>query len=214
LTGGPLAYSTDVELGVEVDNDTWEVMLPAIRAHFDDPGTVQSREGIFEWTKGGLDFSKKAQVSIRKANGSSKLSVFWSEKASAIPFFVPTILSAVLTPAILFEELGLGWIGVPIYLAVVATFFLLSRFGVITAKKHHVRKIDGLARELTRIALQGETESRAKLPAEHTREGDSARDVEDAAPPVGDSRRVNLPDIAEAEGEDDEFGSRRERDRS
>jgi len=114
LAGSTLSYSTDIDLGVEVDNDTWEMMLSAIRTHFDDPGTVQSREGILEWTKGGMDFSKKAQVSIRKTNGGSRLSIFWSEKASAIAFFVPTILSAVLSPAILFEELALGWIGLPI----------------------------------------------------------------------------------------------------
>jgi hypothetical protein len=208
LFGGPLAYSTDIDLGVEVDNETWEMMLSTIRAHFDDPGAVQSREGILEWTKGGMDFSKKAQVSIRKRNGGSRLSIFWSEKASAIPFFIPTMLSVILSLPILFEELELGLIGIPIYVAIVATFFTLSRLGVITAKKHHVKKIDGLGQELARIALERELSAPAAQRI--------AKPAGVSATSRGDARaaRLEIPESEDTDSESNPSDSPRERDRS
>ena len=205
--GGPLSHATETELNVEIDQDTWESMLPIIRAHFKDPGIVQTRPGAFEWTgSGGWESSGKAHVSLQKTNGGSRLHIFWSEVTSAVPFFIPTILALVLSPAILFEELAMGLEGIPIWAALVATIFFISRFGVMSMKKRHVQKLDMLGQELTQIALQSSLSKQSE--SDRTR---VERAQQNSSAQKGAS--IDLPDD-EFEDRTDTGGSRRDRETS
>lgn len=180
IFGGPLSHSMELDLDVEIDQDTWEQMLPAIRSYFKDPGIVQTRKGVFEWTCAGSFFTNKAHVSIHTVNGGSRLHIFWSELTSAIPFFIPTYLSLLLSPAILFESLGLGFEGVPIWAFIVASFFLLSRFGVSSMKKRHVQKLEVFGKELTQIALLKKPEQHSdieSIPTEATQKVGPSIDI-------------------------------------
>ena len=154
LFGGPLAYSTDVDLDIDVDEEAWESMLPAIRNTFHDPGTVSVRDGTFEWTGTGGEGNKKAHVHIRKTPSGTRLHVFWSQLPMAIPFFIPTLMALFVSLPIVFEELHLGFAGIPVVALVVAAMFMLSRFGVTTMRKRYIGKIDRLSKDLSMIAYE------------------------------------------------------------
>jgi len=147
----PLAYTVDTELGVPVDAEAWESMLPLIRETFDDPGVVSSRSGVVEWTCSVAN-STKAQVYVRRTPSGSRLHVYWSNTLAAIPFYIPTFLTFILSLPILFEELELGLAGIPIMLAATAAMFFVSTFAVSRLRARQVTKVDGLVQELTRIA--------------------------------------------------------------
>ncbi len=161
LFGGPLAYATDVDLDIDVDEEAWESMLPAIRATFHDPGTVSVRDGTYEWTGTGGEGNKKAHVHIRKTASGTRLHVFWSQLPMAIPFFIPTLMATFISLPIVFEELSLGLAGIPVVAMVFAAMFMLSRFGVTTLRKHHIRKIDQLSNDLSMIAYEHATADKA-----------------------------------------------------
>ncbi|MCZ6705279.1 MAG: hypothetical protein O6942_05205 [Bacteroidetes bacterium] len=161
--GGPLSHSREIELDVEVDHDTWESMLPVIREHFKDPGIVQNRAGAFEWTRNRWDDGTKGHVSVQKIKGGSRLHVFWSETALGALLFSPTFLSLFFAPMILFKKMGLGLEGIPIWALIVATFFFLGRFGVMSIKKRNVLKIDELGKKLAQIARRGIVSEHSRL---------------------------------------------------
>ncbi len=176
LFGGPLAHVADIDLAFAISQDTWERMLPIIRAHFDDPGNVATRKGTFEWTSTGGDMNKKTHVHVRRTETGSRLHLFWSEKSSAIPFYIPTFISFVISLPILFEEFQLGLIGIPVMIAIVGAFFMLSRLGVQLTKKRNVNRLNQLGQELTRVAFEGhlQDELAEAGSAELTREADKS----------------------------------------
>ena len=208
LFGGSLSYSVDSELGVPVDDDAWESMLPRIRAAFDDPGVVSTRNGVLEWTCSGPE-TKKAQVSIRQTPAGSQLHVYWSNVTAAIPFFIPAFLAFILSFPIVFEELKLGLIGLPILLAVWAVAFFASSFAVSRVRAGKVKKIDSLVQDLTRIALESSVRDAAnETTTSPTR---ASRSVPS---PEGESRQDLLdPGLLDAPGDDVKAGggSRRTR---
>lgn len=205
LFGGPLAYSTDVDLDIDVDEEAWESMLPAIRAAFNDPGTVSVREGTFEWTGTGGD-NKKAHVHIRKTASGTRLHVFWSQMAMAIPFFVPTFVSLFISLPIVFEELHLGPAGIPVIALIVGAMFMLSRFGVTTMRKHYIRKIDRLSKDLSMVAYEHAAadkeavDSRDVLRRDSDQQHELLADEMDA--PVPDGRIAGLESIADGDTSD------------
>ena len=152
--GGPVSHSVDFEFDSEIDNETWERMLPVIRARFKDPGTVQTREGIFEWTGGTAESGGKAHVSVANAGGRSRLHVFSSFEGLAVLPYVPTILALFLVPIVLFTVMDLGWLGLPILPVLMSLIFMLSRLGVITMGRKVARDTDDLGRQLSRIVLE------------------------------------------------------------
>ena len=103
--GGPLKYSHSVDISAEVSEETWERMVARVRQHFGEPGVVSTRTGVREWTAGG---KKKAQATLFKLEGGSRLDLFWSDVTSAIPVFLPTLYAAVLSPVFIFEEAALA----------------------------------------------------------------------------------------------------------
>jgi len=160
IFGGPLNFSTEIDLRVNVSQDAWEKMLPVIRTTFDNSGVVQERKDIREWTGSGRS---RCQVSLHDGPQGSRLSVFWSDTVMAVPMFIPTILSAILSLPILFEELGFGLEGIPVYILIVSFFFMLSRFAVSAVKKNQSAKFEQLGRDLSRIALESEHEVRSPV---------------------------------------------------
>ena len=67
LFGGPMTYTTKVELDSEISDEAWEQMLTKIRAQFNDPGRVQSRQGVREVRRSGREWyylDGSPQVSI------------------------------------------------------------------------------------------------------------------------------------------------------
>jgi hypothetical protein len=164
--------------------------------------------------------SKKAHVSFQNVNGGSKMHLFWSETTSAVPFYIPTIMSLVLAPAILFEEFALGLEGIPIWAAIVATFFLISRFGVASMKKRNVRRLDTLGKELTQIALQSSLSKRAERErTDHTlapKDRSESTGLSTSSAPGGAEREqtpIELPDN-EFEASRDSNRSNPDRERS
>jgi hypothetical protein len=175
LFGGPLSFASEIDLGVPVSEETWELMLPLIRAFFNDPGIVQDRKGVREWTGNGRSGS---HISVHESPGGSRLTLFWSDPREMIPLFMPTAFAAVLSPAILFESMGMGLIGIPIYILIVSTFFMMSRFGVKAVKKRKAEKMGKLGRELASVALQQTDGQRNRAQME---EGNGAAIVGNAA---------------------------------
>jgi len=97
----------------------------------------------------------------------------------------------------------------------VATFFTLSRLGVITAKKHHVRKIDDLGRDLTRIALERSLAAGPERQPELSSRHASAREFEaPTATQESAGSRVELPDTDDSGPESESAARPRDRDRS
>lgn len=150
--GGPLTHSTDMQLDVPVDSETWESMLPAIRSSFGVAGVVSVREGTFEWTATSGENEKQAHVYVRRTPSGSRLHVFWSHELVALPFFIPTLMATILSIPILFEELHVGLLGIPLMVLIVGTAFMLGRFGVTSLGNRNIRKVDALAKDLVRIA--------------------------------------------------------------
>lgn len=155
LFGGPLTYTSYHDLGIEVDAETWEQMLPVIREQFNDPGVVSTRSGVYEWTGSSSSLeSASSHVSCKKKPGGTQLHIIWSENASAIPFFIPTLIGFILSGVFIFEEFALGFEGVPIWIGITGLLFMLCRLGVIAVKKNKVKRIKALENRISQIALQ------------------------------------------------------------
>jgi hypothetical protein len=81
--------------------------------------------------------------------------VYWSQTAMAIPFYIPVMLAFMFSIPILFQDLNLGVVGIPVMALVLGSFFMLSRFGVTSMRNRKAGKIDKLASDLSRIAYEG-----------------------------------------------------------
>ncbi|MEQ9103303.1 MAG: hypothetical protein RIE53_01250 [Rhodothermales bacterium] len=188
IFGGPLTHTSTVVIDHELSGEKWEDMLVAIRKSFGKPGIVQTRPHVYEWVTPESFSGESGHVLATVRNGKTKIQVFWSDPTSAIPFFIPTIIGAVILLPILFEELSMGFTGIPVWMAIVAINFMLSRFGVSVRGRMGIRKVERLAEELrtmgTKAASPSQTTSTA-APAEVAMTDSAFRlDVDDQTTPT------------------------------
>jgi len=165
--GGPLTHTSTVILDHELSGEKWEDMLVAIRRSFGKPGIVQTRPHVYEWVTPESRSGESGHVSATVRNGKTKIQVFWSDPTSAIPFFIPTIMGTVISLPILFDELSMGFVGIPVWIAIVASLFMLSRFGVGVRGRMGIRKVERLAEELRKMGTKAASESRMTSTAAH-----------------------------------------------
>lgn len=157
--GGPLTHTSTIVLDHEISDEAWEDMLVPIRRSYGKPGIVQTRALVHEWVTSNNRDSATGHVSATTRNGKTKIQVFWSDRTSAIPFYIPTFIGASISLPILFDELSMGITGFPVFLAIVALLFMASRLGVNVRGQKGVRKTERLAEELRAIASSRKQES-------------------------------------------------------
>lgn len=94
--GGPFSYNKQVLVESEITVGQWEEMLQTIRDFFQSSGKVTSRESVLEWSS-PWDTSNSAQVTALKNNGKTKISVNWNGPLTAIPYYIPVPLVAIVS---------------------------------------------------------------------------------------------------------------------
>lgn len=151
LLVGPTNYSNDFVLEGEVDADTWEEMLAAIRSTFKDPGIVSTREKVFEWTS--QSETEKAQVTALNAGGKTRITLFWSEPILMLPMIIPTIIGTIISLPITIEGLELtGLAAVAVVLSTLLTLLTLGGLVVNRITDRQVAKLKQLETSLDLIA--------------------------------------------------------------
>ena len=134
--GGPFSFSSQVLADGEITHSQWEEMLIFIREFFQSKGEVSTRGSVFEWSS-PWGTSNSAQVTARKDDGETKISVSWNGPLTAIPFYIPVPLVAIVS--VLFASGFLELASVPgMAFAVLATglTFLAGRW----ALRRHLKK--------------------------------------------------------------------------
>ena len=197
IWGGPFEFSRDVIFDRELGPDDWEAMLPAIRKEFGDPGVVQQRGSVFEWTCSGRK-AAATHVSMHPANGRTRLHFYWSNDAEAIPWYTIFIMGTMLSPAIIFDALSLGLIGIPILFAVVGTLFFASRYVVSIVRDRKLEKLTEMTRTIAdrlrdtnaeAVVSGGETAAAGGTEASKSTKKEPAPDIEldESEPEAGHS---------------------------
>jgi hypothetical protein len=127
IWGGPFSFNESVVLDHEISSGEWEDMLLSIRAFFKSKGDVAIRESVMEWSS-PWGTTNSAQVTARKENGTTKVSVLWNGPVTALPFYVPVPLVTIASLFIATDFLNLGPIlGLSFVLAMAGLTFLTGR---------------------------------------------------------------------------------------
>lgn len=94
--GGPFSFSSQVLADNEITDGQWEEMLISIREFFQSKGEVTSRKSVFEWSS-PWDTTNSARVTALKADGKTKIIVNWNGPLTAIPFYIPVPVAAIVS---------------------------------------------------------------------------------------------------------------------
>lgn len=164
--GGPLSLTVERTIEGEIDEAVWEQMVSEIRKTFDQSGTVSAWGRALEWTfsaSGGM----QAHATAIRRDGKTHLQVRWSEPVLFVPFFVPTLVLSLVSPAVIFEAIGLGLAeGALVWLGFVATLLTLARTGLSLTSSKKRRKVRALITRLAAIAAESPEREPAQLDAE------------------------------------------------
>lgn len=185
IFGGPLTHTSTVVIDHELTDEEWEDMLVAIRRTFGNPGLVQTRAHVYEWVIPESRKSQSGHVSATVRNGKTKIQVFWSDPTSAIPFYIPTFMGMTISLPILFDELSMGVMGIPVWIALVASLFMLSRFGVGIRGRMGVQKVERLAEELREMGRNHTV--RAQASTEEVPVSTGSIGIDEEAAPTGEA---------------------------
>ena len=150
--GGPFSFSREIEIDGEITTTEWEAMLVAIRDFFQGPGRVSTRAKVFEWTT-PMFAANDAQVTARKANGKTYISVFWNGRLNSIPFYIPVPLVAILSLLIGEGALEMSAVpGITFVLAMSSLAFLGGRWALSRFSNKRKQKLDRLMTGFEMIA--------------------------------------------------------------
>lgn len=145
--GGPLKYAKTLIVDGLMDDEIWEDLLPDIRRTFNDPGTVAIRGNTYEWTGASTGPSKNS-VSCTVRDGRTRVQIFWTNETHGLPFYIPVLVGSLIAIPIIVEEVSLGWGGLPVWMAVVAMLFLVSRTFLARYARRRRTDLDRLAGRL------------------------------------------------------------------
>ncbi len=183
--GGPFSFSREIELDGEICTTEWEAMLIAIRDFFQGPGRVSTRENIFEWTT-PMFAANEAQVTARKADGKTNISVFWNGRLNSIPFYIPVPLVAILSLLIGDGALEMSaGPGITFVLAMSSLAFLGGRWALSRFTNKRKQKLDRLMTGFEMIASKEGTKAENEEMSDTTEQGQIAEskpliDLDDA----------------------------------
>ena len=199
--GGPFSFSREIELDGEISTTEWEAMLIAIRDFFQGPGRVNTRENILEWTT-PMFAANEAQVTARKADGKTNISVFWNGRLNSIPFYIPVPLVAILS-LLIGEgalEMSVGP-GITFVLAMSSLAFLGGRWALSRFTNQRRLKLDRLMTGFEMIASKKGTKAEKEDKIDPVEQGQ----IEEKKP---------LIDLDDAITDDQAYVESRIRDRS
>ncbi|MGA7306968.1 MAG: hypothetical protein WBW88_19015, partial [Rhodothermales bacterium] len=129
----------------EITAGEWEDMLISIRKCFKSEGVVKIRDSVFEWSS-PWGATNSAHVTAVKEDGKTKISVFWNGPLTALPFYVPLPLTAILSLFLAPEFLGLSAVpGFIFVLLMMALTFMAGRW----ALTRHMDKLFAGFRQMT-----------------------------------------------------------------
>lgn len=173
--GGPATHTMDLVLPGSVSDHAWERMLDAVRQVMGQIGRVEVRGASREWILDQKD-EGTGRFSVREeTDGTSRVHLTWTAPIAAIIAYIAQgVVSLVLLPLV-FEEFALGLIpGLPVYLALVGSLFLLLRWIVSRATSRNQTRIEEVMRL---VAAIGAADADSGREGEHgtLREADPVR---------------------------------------
>ena len=134
--GGPFSFNNQVLAEGEISSAQWEEMLISIRKFFQSKGEVTTRGSVFEWNS-PWGTTNSAQVTTLKDDGETKISVSWNGPLTAIPFYIPVPLAAIVSVIFASEFLELTSVpGMSFAILVTGLTFLAGRW----ALRRHLNK--------------------------------------------------------------------------
>jgi hypothetical protein len=148
--GGPFAFNSKVLVEGEISVGQWEEMLISIREFFQSKGDVTARESVWEWTS-PWGSTNSAQVTVLKDNGQTKISAGWNGPMTALPFYIPVPVVAVLSVFIASDIPALtAGPGITIALLATGLTFLAGRWAL---RRHLDRGFSKLRQMLAGLEL-------------------------------------------------------------
>ena len=164
--GGPFSYSTQVMVQNEITVGQWEEMLLSIRDFFKSTGKVTTRHSVYEWSS-PWDSSNSAQVTALKRNGSTKINLNWNGPLTAIPYYLPVPLVAIVSLLFASGFLELTAVpGVAFTVLMTGLTFLIGRWKLRKNLDTGFKKLRELVAGLELIASKSPPESELNLKQE------------------------------------------------
>lgn len=129
--GGPFSFNSQTLVDGEITAAQWEEMLISIRHSFGSNGDVSSRESVHEWSSPQFD-TNSANITAFKNAGNTKLSISWKGPFTALPYYIPVPIAAIVALLFASEYLGLSaFSGFAFTAAATGLTFLTGRWAVI-----------------------------------------------------------------------------------
>tara|TARA_R110000868_G_scaffold37111_4_gene131360 strand:- start:50798 stop:51610 length:813 start_codon:yes stop_codon:yes gene_type:complete len=179
LVGGPFSFSSQVLTEGEISDAQWEEMLISIRDSFRSNGEVSSRKSVYEWSSPKFD-SNSAKITAFKNEGKTKISLTWNGPLTAIPFYIPIPIAAIIS--LLFASGYLGLTAVPGFaFAIISTglTFLAGRWALGKKLNKVFKHLRQTLAELEIIARNNDLD-----PESTTNQLDSNKSVIENAEPI------------------------------
>lgn len=150
--GGPFIFNSQVLAEGEITDQQWEEMLISIQKFFQSKGEVSERKSVSEWSS-PWGTTNAAQVTALKDNGKTKISVNWTGPLTAIPFYIPVPIAAILSLLFASGFLGLGSVsGIAFTLLATSLTFLAGRWALQRHMNKAYKKLRQFVAELNLIA--------------------------------------------------------------
>jgi len=107
--GGPLSFTLEKQMDVELSEETWENVVSEIRKTFGETGRISQWSRSLEWTTSNKA-SSQTSVTVTTRNGRTKINVLFHAATLPYAFYLPVLL-----PALLFSLVFLAEGGLPVF---------------------------------------------------------------------------------------------------
>lgn len=168
LWGGPFSLTLDRVVSGQLDESTWENVLPEIRAAFQEAGHTVQRGDVWEWSQGRQTHGgPQTYITATPEGRNSRLRIVWNEPIVAVPSYVLAgTLGLILIPVI-FESLGLvSFTGAALYLSLIAMLYTLARWTVVRAVRKKKANVQQLMLKLEQVFRAAKSDKQALLTEE------------------------------------------------
>ncbi len=155
--GGPVEFNLEHTFRGTVGTQAWERMIERIRQTLGQEGDIEVRGATREWIRTIRD-GNGGRVSIREDGGETTVHIFWRVAMPAVLLYMANAVAALLSvPALI---IGLGpLVAVPVWIAFVASVFLLMRWLVSRHATRERRRATTLLGELVAVAADEVSDS-------------------------------------------------------
>ncbi len=157
--GGPFSFSEHVQIDHEITSVEWENMLVSIRAFFQSPGEVHTRDIVHEW-RSPRGTSNSAHITAVKEHSKTNVSVNWSGPLTALPFYLPIPLVGIASLVFASEFLGLGAVSGWSFVALAIGLTFVT--GRAALRRHMNKGFTKLKTLSAKLQATGHTEKRER----------------------------------------------------